>query len=318
MIKKILSATLLTSVVLLSALNAKTHKESNEKFYDLKPIKITDDISCVIGDINPPTKENNGFVSNMCFINIGDSIVVLDAGPTYNFAKEFHTLIKKTYTNLEVSHVVFTNYHDDRIQGASYFKEMGAKIVGHKTINDDINENPSKFERMKRILSNEVLKNTKVIKADTLVDGGFKINGSRKSLEIIKPSLVSEEKSDIAIYSPDDSFLFVGNIVFNGRLLSYKKTSNIDGWIEAIKNLSKLDAKYFLGGHGVEYDKNSYKASLEYLEILRNDVRKAYENDIEIYDVKNHVNTKKFDYMNHFEQLNSANITTYFNQLEWE
>ena len=42
---------------------------------------------------------------------------------------------------------------------------------------------------------------------------------------------------DIAIFSKDDSFLFVGNIVFNGRLLSYKKTSNIDGWIEAIENL---------------------------------------------------------------------------------
>ena len=34
-------------------------------FYELKPIKITKDITCVIGDINPPMKSNNGFVSNM-------------------------------------------------------------------------------------------------------------------------------------------------------------------------------------------------------------------------------------------------------------
>ncbi|MBP6715005.1 MAG: MBL fold metallo-hydrolase, partial [Aliarcobacter sp.] len=46
--------------------------------YDIKPVKIIDDVRCVIGDINPPMKENNGFVSNMCYINIGDSIVVLD------------------------------------------------------------------------------------------------------------------------------------------------------------------------------------------------------------------------------------------------
>ena len=204
-------------------------------FYDLKAVKITKDISCVIGDINPPTKENNGFVSNMCYVNIGDSLVVLDAGPTYNFAKEFYALMKKEYPKLEVSHVVLTNYHDDRVQGASFFKELGAKIVGHKTINDDIEQNPSKFERMKNILLKDVYENTKVIKADTLVDGGYEIKGTNKTLEIIKPSVVSEEKSDIAIYSKDDSFLFVGNIVFNGRLLSYKKTSNIVDIVGSMK-----------------------------------------------------------------------------------
>lgn len=286
--------------------------------YDIKPVKITDDISCVIGDINPPMKENNGFVSNMCYINIGNSIVVLDAGPTYNFAKEFYALIKKDYPKLDVSYVVLSNYHDDRIQGASYFKEMGAKILGHKTINDDIKENPSKFERMKKILSKEVYEKTKVINADTLVDGGYEIKGSRKTLEIIKPSILSEEKSDIAIYSKDDSFVFAGNIVFNGRLLSYKKTSDITGWIEAIENLAKLDAKYFLGGHGKEFDKDSYKVSLEYLQILRDDVKKAYDDGVEVHEAIKQVKTEKFNYLNHFEQLNSANISEYYNQLEWE
>ncbi len=287
-------------------------------FYNLKPIKITKDISCVIGDINPPMKENNGFVSNMCYVNIGDSLVVLDSGPTYNFAKEFHSLMKKEYPKLEISHVVLSNYHDDRVQGASYFKEIGAKIVGHKTINSDIDENQSKFERMKNILPKKVYEKTKVIHADTLVDGGYKIKGSTKTLEIIKPSVLSEEKSDIAIYSKDDSFLFVGNIVFNGRLLSYKKTSNINGWIEAIENLAKINAKYFLGGHGEEFDKDSYKTSLEYLQVLRDDVKKAYEDGIDISEVKNHVKTQKFNYLKHFEQLNGANITAYYNQLEWE
>lgn len=287
-------------------------------FYELKSIKITKDISCVIGDINPPMKENNGFISNVCYVNIGDSLVVLDSGPTYNFAKEFYSLIKSEYPKFEVSHVILTNYHDDRIQGASYFKNMGAKIIGHKTINDDIKENPSKFERMKKILSNEVYRNTEIIFADTLVDDGYKIKGSSKVLEIIKPSEISEEKSDIAIYSKDDSFLFAGNIVFNGRLLSYKKTSNIDGWIEAIENLASMNTKYLLGGHGKQFDKNSYKDSLEYLKILRDDVRKAYEDDIDVIDIKKYIKTEKFKYLNHFEQLNSENIRIFYNQVEWE
>ena len=139
----------------------------------------------------------------MCYVNIGDSLVVLDAGPTYKFAEDFYALMKKEYPKLEVSHVVLSNFHDDRIQGASFFQERKAKIIGYKNINDDIKENLDKFDRMKMILPAEVLNKTKLIYADTLVENGYEIKGTKKTLTIIKPSLVSEEKSDIAIYSKD-------------------------------------------------------------------------------------------------------------------
>lgn len=288
--------------------------------YDLKPIKITKDITCIIGDFNPPLKSNNGFVSNMCYVNMGETLVVLDAGPTYIFAKEFYNLMQKEYPNKKVSDVVLTNFHDDRIQGASYFKELGANIVGHKTINEDIKNNSAKFERMKKLLPANIVKGTKVIEADTLVDDGYLIKGTQKTLQIIKPTEVSEEKSDIAIYSKDDSFLFVGNMVFNGRMLNYTKNSNIDSWIEALEKLATLDAKYYLGGHGSEYDKNSYVASLEYLKVLKQTVKEGFEEDLDREDIKEKFPKTLFEKKDipYFNQLNNGNINNYFYQLEWE
>jgi len=286
-------------------------------FYDIQPISISKDINCVIGDFNPPTKQNKGFVSNMCYIDIGDSLVALDAGPTYNFAKEFYDIIKKKYPNKKVSHVILSNFHDDRVLGASFFQSIGVKIVGHKSINDEIKEFPEKFNRIKMLTSKEVYQNTKIVTIDTLVDGGYKIKGTKKTLEILKPSDISEEKSDIAIYSKDDSFLFVGNIVFNGRMLNYRKASNVNGWIEALENLVKLDAKYMIGGHGNEYDKNSYKASLEYLKILQRDVKKAYEDEIDREDVKELVEKGMYKNIPYYNQLNNSNINNYYDQLEW-
>jgi glyoxylase-like metal-dependent hydrolase (beta-lactamase superfamily II) len=302
---------ILTIILLTTNLFANT-------IYNLKPITITKDIHCVIGDFNPPTKQNNGFVSNMCYVDIGDSIVLLDAGPTYKFAQEFYKLIQKDYPKKNISYVVLSNFHDDRSQGASFFQDLGAKVIGYKTINDDIKNNISKFDRMKMILPQKVLKGTKIPKADILVDNGYKIVGSKKVLEIIKASAVSEEKSDIAIYSKDDSFLFAGNIVFTNRMLNYTKNSNIDGWIEALENLSKFNAKYLLGGHGNQYGKDSYKVSLEYLQILRRDLKKAYENDVDVLDLVKAVKSDKFNYLNFYEQLNYNNIQNYYNQLEWK
>ena len=286
--------------------------------YVLKPIHITKDITCVIGDLNPPTKENKGFVSNMCYVNIGDSLVVLDAGPTYKFAEDFYGLMKKEYPKLEVSHVVLSNFHDDRVQGAGFFQEKGAKIVGYKNLNEDIKGNLDKFERMKMILNPEVLKGTTIPKADLLVENGYEIKGSKKTLTIVKPSTISEEKSDIAIYSKSDSFLFVGNIVFNGRMINYTNNSSVDGWIEALENLAKMDAKYLLGGHGKEYDAKSYQTTLEYLKTLKDGVKKGYEEGVSAIEIGKVVDTKKFNFLYYYEQLNYGNIQNLYNQLEWQ
>ena len=305
-IKKITIASLIASTSLFA------------NVYNLKPIQITKDITCVIGDFNPPMKSNKGFVSNMCYVDMGDSLVALDAGPTYNFAKEFHNIIKKKYPKKKVSAVVLSNYHDDRTMGASYFKSIGVKVIGYKNINDDIKKDPDHFERIIHATSKDEYKNTKITFADTLVDDGYTIKGSKKTLKILKLSPVSEEASDIVIYDKSDKFLFAGNIVFNGRMLNYTKHSNIDGWIKALTKISKMDLKYILGGHGKEYDKNSYSRSLDYLKILKTDVKKAYNNDIEREDVKEHIRDAKFKGIKYYDKLNHSNINHYYDQLEWE
>jgi len=300
---------LLFSLLLVTVLNASE--------YNLKTINITKDISCVIGDFHPPMKSNKGFVSNMCYVDIGNSLVVLDAGPTYKFAQEFYALMQKDYPKLKVSDVVLTNYHDDRIGGAYFFKELGANIIGHSTLNKEIEHHKDKFGRLAMFLSEDFLEGTIIIPATKLVDGGYEIKGSKKTLEILKLSKISEERSDIVIYSKDDSFLFTGNIIFNGRALNYRKTSNIDGWIEALENIEKLNATYILGGHGKEFDKDSYKYSLEYLKTIRKDAKKAYEEELEDGDLIKAVNVKRFDTVNHFKQLNYNNINNYVEQLEF-
>ncbi len=286
--------------------------------YSLKPRHITKDISCIVGDFAPPTKKNKGFVSNICYVDMGDSIVVLDAGPTYIFAKEFYRLIKKEYPHKKLSYVILSNYHDDRVQGASFFKEIGAKIVGAKMINEDIKDNPQKFERMKHLLPKQLMKGTKVIKADILASDGYKIKGSKKTLVILKPSKVSEERSDIAIYSPKDSFLFVGNMIFNGRMLNYTKHSDINGWIKALKKVAKLKAKYIVAGHGDNFSTNSYKDTLQYLQLLKKTVEKGYEDLIDPSEIADNFptnNYKKRD-IPYYKQLNLNNIINYYEQLD--
>ena len=290
---------------------------ANANIYKLDFKKVTKGIECVIGDFNPPTKENKGFVSNSCFIDIGDGLVVVDPGPSFAFAKEFANKAQKI-TNKKIKAVVITNYHDDRSYGASFYKSKNIPIIAHKNIIKDIKNNPQKFERMKHILSKKEFNGTKVVKPDILFDKEYDINGTKRAVKLLKLSPISEESSDIVVWVPDSSFLYAGNIIFNNRALNYTKNSNIKGWLEAIQKIKALKPKIILGGHGSIMGADAYKTTQEYLKTLQKQVKDAYDNDIDLTDLPKHLHLEKFKNLKHVKKLNLHNATNYYNQLEWE
>jgi len=283
--------------------------------YNLKALNISPNIDCYIGDFNPPTKENKGFVSNVCTVDTGDFIVVIEAGPTYVFAKELNELIKKKYGK-KVSYVIATNFHDDRYTGASYYKEKNIPIIAHKTIVKELKENPDKFNRIPRVTIKEEYAKSKVVQPDILTNDKYIIKGKTLNIEVLKLSKASNSVSDIAVYIPSENFIFTGNIVFNGRMIKYAKYSNIDEWIKALEKLEKMNVKYVLGGHGKEFDKDSYKPTLEYLKILKQSVSKAYE-EVDVEDIYDYVDDKKFSYYEHYKVIAPSNAKTLYKQLEW-
>ncbi len=286
-------------------------------FFDFKPVKITKDVTCFIGDFNPVLKSNKGFVSNVCYIDMGNFLVLTDASATYNFAKELNAFIEKS-TNKKIKFVIITNYHDDRLLGASYFKEKGVKIIGASNLPEMIKKHPDTYQKAFDILPKDLTKNTKVVTPDILVDKKLEIKGSRKNIYILKPSKGTQSATDLIVYDPKDSFIFTGNTIFNGRFVNYAGDSNMDEWIKALKFIENKHVKYVMGGHGTRYDANSYKPTLEYLRMLKKQVKTAYEKDIDPADLEKYVHTDKFKNIPHYGELYLRNARHYFDQLEWQ
>jgi len=306
MLKKALFGLLLSGTMLLA-----------KPLYDFKPVKVADGIECVIGDFAPPTKENKGFVNNSCWIDLGDSLVVIDPGPSYHFAEEFARLAEKS-TGKKIKAAVVTNYHDDRLYGASYYAAKQIPVIAHKSIVEDIKRHSERFERLKHVLTQEEFAKTKLVTPDTLFDDKYLIKGSKRNVELLKLSPVSEEHSDIVVWVPDLKFLFAGNIIFNNRALNYTKSSNMKGWIEALKKIEAMHPKIILGGHGSEMGPDAYKTTLEYLQSLQKQVKAAYDKDVDMSELMQHVDLSKFKDLKHVEQLNRHNANDYYEQLEWE
>ena len=109
--------------------------------YNLKPVKVTNDVWCFLGKLDMPTKENGGFMSNSCYVKADKSYVLIDSGASYGFASQAYEAMSKI-EKLPVSTVISTHRHDEHWLGNSFYKEnFNAKILGPSLINKKYNEN---------------------------------------------------------------------------------------------------------------------------------------------------------------------------------
>lgn len=297
---------LLLSLLLVSA--------SFSSEYSLQPTKIDDGLWCVFGDLMPPTKENKGFVSNVCWVDNGKDLILLDAGPTRVFAQELEKTIAAT-TPKKVTSVVITNYHDDRILAAGYFQSKGAKVIAHANILIDIAANPQKFERLPKLLSPELYAGTALPRIDVPFTQSKLVLGN---VVLHKFTDIAETSSDIVAYLPKQKAVFAGNILFGERGLNYDKESHITLWLEALDKIEALKPKHFIPGHGTKTDRSSFDVSKNYLRTLYTQTKQAYDEGIELEHITKKVPMEEFSYLINYKDRHVQNLYNLYGHIEFE
>lgn len=281
--------------------------------YKLQVTKVSDSIHCFFGKPQAINTDNNGNMVNSCFVNMGDSYLVIDSGPTYNYAKEAYAKMKKI-KNLPVSYVINTHVHDDHWLGNSYYETLGAPILGSIKF-----QNEAKLEttRMQRRVSPEAYQHTTQVFRNILVDNNKQLTINSQEVYIYSVNKKAHTSSDLLVYIPNKSALFVGDIVFNDRLPSLRN-GNINQWIETLHYIKKESYKYIIGGHGLLTSSKSLDFTYNYLSELKQEILKAIDDGVDIEDATNTITMNKYKNTPMYELLHKQNIETAYRTLEWE
>lgn len=282
--------------------------------YKLQPQEVGKSTTyCFFGLPEVMDKHNNGNMSNSCFVNMGTSYLVIDSGPTYQYAQEAYSKIK-TIKNLPVSYVINTHVHDDHWLGNSFYKTLGSKIIGASAFKDLAKV---KLTRMQRRISAEAYKKTTQIFPSILVDDETTLYINTKKIFIKSINHKAHTNSDLYIYIPSKRIVFVGDLVFNERLPSLRD-GDINGWIEALKTIKKLDVDYIVGGHGTMVSKESVNFTYNYLVKLKKRVKNMLESGEDIGDVVNSIVLKEYKNIPFYNSIHKQNVETAYRMLEWD
>ena len=265
---------LLGSFIFFGLVQAQT--KLSEDSIQLRPIQVAPHTYFVQGFPEMGSSTNQNFISNAGFVVTPKGVVVVDALGSPILAKKLIQEIARI-TPQKVVAVIVTHYHADHIYGLQELKKIGAKIYAQGEGRNYLSSDTAK----QRLIASRIdfapwiNANTQLVAADVWIDQRTKltIGGIEFLVSRVGPAHAPE---DLMVYIPSEKVLFVGDLVFRGRI-PFVGNADSKGWLVALDEIEKLKPKIIVPGHGA-YSTNPSEDIIftrNYLKYLRESMSKA-------------------------------------------
>ncbi len=269
----------------------------------------------VLGQSGMVSTANEGFNSNAGFVVTGDGVVVFDVLGTPALGKRFAELIAET-TSQPIRRVIISHYHSDHFYGLQAFVRPGVDVWAHELVRDYLATDApaARLAERRQSLAPWVNDKTRIVVPDRFVgdDTVFKMGGLTFHVMHAGPAHTPE---DLMMMVEEDGLLFVGDLMFTGRI-PYVADADVSSWIKAIDRVLSFNPKVVVGGHGPESTHAVADLALtrDYLVYLHDQIAAAFDDGLDFDAAYRRIDWSRFSALPAFEAANRRNAyQTYLN-----
>ncbi len=278
--------------------------------YHLKPYKIQDGINCFFGLPSQVSYINGGNMINSCYIESLDGYVVIDSGPTYNYAQEAYKIMQKK-KKLPVKYVINTSSDEVHVLGSEFYKEQGATIFAPLDYKDFLEGKESLV--LTRLLSSEVMFNTHMIALDNYIKEDTNILLGDLNLTI---KIVEGDRRHIYVYIKDKKIVFAGDMVFNNRMVPLKYNRSLVVWEKELNKLVSLKWTDIVSSHGYMTQRSAVKYTKNYLNRLKEVVVQGIQNGKSKHEMEQSTLFPKFVNDRQYDYWHPINVAVAYDELK--
>lgn len=264
-----------------------------------------------------PTPGNAGDLSNMGFIIGTRSVAVIDAGGSAKVAQRMLATIRRK-TDLPISHLILTHMHPDHVFGAKVFADVGAVVIGHHKLADALQARATTYaEAIGRLLGQSAFAGSEIVLPTHGVAGKVEIDLGERVLTLEAHSTAHTD-NDLTVFDAATGTWFLGDLLFIGHAPAID--GSITGWIALLDALAKRPAARAVPGHGppsVDWPMGAAPMR-HYLATLAGEIRAAIREGQTLSEAVETVGWHAQDDWALFEAFHPRNVTTAFQELEWE
>lgn len=184
------------------------------------------------------------------WVEIGDGILMVDAGFNEESAKALADTVRARSGPLPIRYVVNTHHHEDHAGGDRYFAGLGATIVAHEKVADEVQELLAPLlekQGESRGRSGSAPRVKRIARRATF-------GGPKRPVQVIWLGKAAHTAGDLVVYLPKQRVLFAGDIVSN-RAVPWllDPGMEVDGWLQSLDSLltKAFVVDSLVPGHGV-------------------------------------------------------------------
>lgn len=279
--------------------------------------KLEKNVYALVVEMTQRNPQNLGNNSTHGFVVLKTGVLLVDAGGSYQGAKAIEQQIQ-TVTNKPVKWVVNTGGQDHRWLGNGYFKAKGAKIYASaKAVADQKAHCDSKLAGMEQLIGKEALAGTQCVYADETFESSKSLNLDGENFELHHAG-PAHTLGNAFVWMPSTQTVFVGDMVYNERILGVQYTKDVKGWIATFESMAAHKPKWVVPGHGHAGDLAlATKDTYDYLVFLRDQVTALLDEGGDMI-AAGKIDQSRFNYLIEFDSLAAKNALWAFEHLEFE
>lgn len=266
-----------------------------------------------------PSKQNQGFTSNAGFVVTAAGVVVFDALGTPPLGDALLREIRRV-TRQPVRRVIVSHYHADHFYGLQAFKRAGAEIWADRAVEAYLRSDAprARLQERKASLGPWVDDTLQVVAPDRYLDADtqFELGGLNFTVSRVGPAHTAE---DLTLAVREDGVMFVGDLIFAGRL-PFVGDADSRAWIAAIDKVLAVRPRILVTGHGsVSKDAGAdLNLTRNYLTYLRQAMADAVRDFVPFEEVLQKTDWSRFARLPAFAAANRINAYGTFLLMEKE
>ncbi|GLS29021.1 quinoprotein relay system zinc metallohydrolase 2 [Mesorhizobium albiziae] len=263
------------------------------------------------------TQANQGAICNLGLVIGNEAAAAIDSGGSMIEARAFISAIKET-TDRPVRYLINTHMHPDHIFGNAAFRDIGAKIIGHRNLPRALAARGDFYLQSYRSqIGDALMKDIEIVLPEQTVDDRLELDLGGRTLEL-RAWKAAHTDNDLTAYDAATKTFFTGDLAFLGHLPTLD--GSLLGWMRQLDELAAVDAAVAVPGHGPVPSAwpEALDAERRYFDVLAGDLRKAIADGVPLDKaVETAAQTERGNWAL-FDDYNGRNATAAYAELEWE